>query len=311
MYNQQPVYQQQGQFQGAGMYGPGVIPGNQYQPIPQAKMTQVLSQEEIKELRRKGSGFSLDIPAIEFTRSKCTHKEGSSFATIPNPDGTHTCTICGATFTLADYDVETARQITEQFLSLFESTKLYYLNAPETYIENITQMIPVIRQIPELYRIALADFQKYENGGNGLQNRGGMFGANLLNSIVSPSYGTPMGGGYYQQMNQPQYQQYPQQPGYYQQAPQGNYGQPVGDPAYYQQVPGQYPQQGYQAPMSNGFGYTQPQGGQPIQGQQQPVVNQGTNAQSNQTVSGGQGQAFTKDNAQKNSDPSVTKVYNA
>jgi hypothetical protein len=311
-FNNQQMYQGQGQAQGGAFYAPNAMGGYQYAPLPQAKMTQGLSIEEIKELRRKGTGFSLDIPAIEFTRAKCTHKENGSFSLIDNHDGTHTCSICGENIKLADYDVETAKQVTQNFLDLFQSTKLYYLNIPESYIDNITQMIPVLKQMPELYRIALADFQRYENGNaNGLTNRGGMFGANLLNTIVNPmsgAYGQPMG-------NQPMYGGQPQytapQGQYYPQPQNGMYNS--GDPNYgvqYNQVPGQYPNTGVQYPQgnvaSNGFGYY---GGD--QGQSNPVVNTGNQYQANQSVAGGAGASFTKENAQKQGDVNTTKIYNA
>ena len=312
-------YQSQGNYQGqqqgygyggmqynGGVYAPGAIGGQQYSPLPQAKMTQGLTVEDIKELRRKGGGFSLDIPPIEFKRARCTHKENGAFSLVNNNDGTHTCTICGKTLALEAFEFEVAKGITDNFLNLFELTKLYYLNMPESYIENITQMIPVIQQMPELYRIALADFQKYENAGNGLSQRGGMYGANLLNAIVSPGFA----GGYQQPINQPNYgqpqmqygqpqqQYYPQQQGGY--PVQGQVPYSNGDPAlaYQQQYaqPGQYPAQG----TSNGFGY---------QGSQQaPIVNQGQQ-QPNQGVQGGNGSSFSKENVTKG-DPTSTKIYN-
>lgn len=288
----------QNQFQ-PGVYAPQQMGGNVYQPIPQAKMTQVLTEEEIKELRRNGSGFSLNIPAVEFTRAKCTHKDHGQFALVDNGDGTQTCTICGERFQVAEYGPEDAQQVVQQVLDLFQSTKLFYLNMPESYIENITQIIPILKQLPELYKIAINDFNKYEMGGTGIAQRGGMYGANLLNAIVQP-------GMYQQPMYPQQPMMYPQQPAQYPQQPM--YPQPMYDPAQmmYPQQQNQYASP--QGVVSNGFGYGAPQG-QPQQPQSvQPVAQPQQQAQ---TVQGGQGVSFTKENAAKTTDVNTTKIYNS
>ena len=288
-------FQNQQQVQ-PGVYQPYGMGGAAYAPIQQAKMTQVLTDEEIKELRRTGSGFTLNIPGVEFTRAKCTHKDHGQFATVDNGDGTHTCTICGERFRIVEYGPEEAQEVVDRFLDLFQSTKLFYVNMPESYIENITQMIPIIKQVPELYRIAYNDFNKYENGGTGLTQRGGMYGANLLNAVIQPNMVYPQ-----QQM------MYPQQPQYYPQQ-QMQYAQP--QQGYYDPQQMMYPQQAGQYPtpqgVSNGFGYAAPQQVQPQQVQQQQPQQQQA-----QTVQGGQGVSFTKENAAKTTDVNTTKIYNS
>ena len=204
-------------------FGAGLNYGRQQ--MPQAKMTQPLTKEEMQELRKKSSGFSLAIPEIEFVRAKCTHKENGGFTLVDNNDGTVTCTICQETFRLVDYSVEDAVEVTQAFIDLFQSTKTYFLNAPDAYITGIADILPIVKQLPEVYKLAQTNFNRSENGFNNFSNRGNMNGFNLLNNLLSPSNYAPQ-----QQMyNQPVYGQ------------QQMYGDP------YQQQPINQ--------QSNGFGY--------------------------------------------------------
>lgn len=276
MYTNQ-MYQQQ-------PYNPGFGGGVNYaQQMPQAKMTQPLSKEEINELRRKTGGFSIQIPEIEFVRAKCTHKENGNITLLDNNDGTVTCSICQETFRIIDCNPEEAAQITESFVDLFQTIKTYFLDIPETYISAIADILPIVKQIPELYKLALNNFNRQENGFNGLNQRGQIGGFNLLNGLLSP-------GGY----GQPQYQQPYAQPAYGQQQYQQPYTQPAYDQQQYQQ-----PQQQYQQPVTNGFGYNA----------QQPIVGQ-QGGHDNQTVTGGSGVGYTKENAVPVKSAVTEKVFN-
>ena len=200
-------------------FGSGLGYGRQQ--MPQAKMTQPLTVEQIQDLRKKTGGFTLDIPEIEFVRAKCTHKENGGFTLVDNRDGTVTCTICQETFNLLDVTPEQAMEITANFVDLFQSIKTYFLDIPDVYISAIADVLPIVKQMPELYKLAQNNFSRNENGFNNLSNRGNMNGFNLLNNLLSP-------GGY---------------------APQGGYQQPQYNGGY-------APQGGYQQqPQSNGFGY--------------------------------------------------------
>ena len=288
MFNQmyqQPVYNQG--------FGAGVT----YQQMPQAKMTQPLSKEDINELRRKSSGFTLQIPEIEFKRAQCTHKENGQIVLMDNNDGTVTCSICQETFRVVDYSPEEAELVVQNFADLFQTIKTYYVNIPEVYITAIADILPIVKQMDELYKIALADFKRHEGGMANLGQRGQMGGFNLLNGILSPyqQQGQPMQPGY----GQPVYQQPMQQP-------MQGYGQPVyQQPVYNQPV---YQPQGQ--PISNGLGYNAPVGSFPqANNVQQPIVEQQQN--NNQTVSGGTGTPYTKENSVPVKPVTTEKVFNA
>lgn len=253
-------------------YGYGMYPnmgGTQYGQFAQAKMTQPLTPEQMKELRSTGSGFSLKVDPVEILRSHCTHKDNGNIALTRNNDGSSTCTVCGATFNLVDKEPIEIEEITKAVLDVLQSIKTYYVDIPENYVKDYFTIIPYLEKLPKFYEVAIHNFAKYENGAF-LNNNNSMYGFQMLNALTSPGYGQigngMMGGA---PMGQPNmYQPQPQQP-------MGGYMNP--QMAYGQGQPMQ-PQVGY-----NPFGGVQPQGqpmqpqmgyGQPMQPQQTPVTNE-------------------------------------
>ena len=234
-------------YNGYGMY-PNNMGGTQYGQFAQAKMTQPLTPEQMRELRSTGSGFSLKVDPVEILRSHCTHKDNGNIALTRNADGTSTCTVCGATFNLVDKERIEIEDITRAVIDVLQSIKTYYLDIPENYVKDYFNMIPYLEKLPQFYEVAIHNFAKYENGAF-LNNNNNMYGFQMLSALTSPGYGQ-MGGG----MMQPSMYQ-PQPMGGYAQ-PQMNYGQPM------------QPQQGA---FTNPFGAVQqPQMnyGQPMQPQQ-------------------------------------------
>jgi len=238
---------------------PYMMGGPQYAVQPQARMTQPLTVEQIKLLRNQTPAFTLDVSDEDMLRSRCTHKTlDGKFATVLNndPEGTVTCSICGAKFSLMEVAKESAEEAVRIIIDLLQSIKTYYVDMPDSVAIQFFQMIPFIEKIPKLYEIALNNFNKYDGAGMGNQSPN-MYGFNMLGAITSPmayqmggmpmSPGMPMGG---YPMQQPMMGGYPIQPG--QQMPQQmGMGNPFG---------------GYQMPYNNMQpGAQQMQPGQPVQ----------------------------------------------
>lgn len=254
-------------YNGYGMY-PNNMGGTQYGQFAQAKMTQPLTPEQMRELRSTGSGFSLKVDPVEILRSHCTHKDNGNIALMKNPDGSSTCTVCGATFNLVDKETIEIEDITRAVIDILQSIKTYYLDIPENYVKDYFNMIPYLEKLPKFYEVAIHNFAKYENGAF-LNNNNNMYGFQMLSALTSPGYGQ-MGGGMMGGMPQQNMYQQPAQPqmGFVQQPA---YGQPM-------------QQQGF---GSNPFGgVQQPAYGQPVQ---QPQVAEQQPAQP-QTTEGGQPQ---------------------
>ena len=218
--------------------GTGYTPGYQYQQIPQARCTQPLTAEQIKQLKNKAPAFTLQADPIDIMKSICTHKENGNFTLMDNGDGTVTCSICGETFSLLDISKEDVETATNTVKDVLQSIKTYYLDIPEETAKNYFPIIPLIDKIPQLYMIAMNNFKKYD-GSNMVQQNSNPYGFGMLNMLTSPM---PMNGMYQQPGFMPQ--QPVQMPGYMPQQPQMNYApqQPVQMPGY---------AQGY-----NPFGYT-------------------------------------------------------
>ncbi len=176
---------------------PYMMGGGQYQPVPQARMTQPLTVEQIKLLRNQTPAFTLDVSEEDMLRSRCTHKTlDGKFAIIHNNDaeGTVTCSICGAQFSLMEAPKESAEAAVRLIVDLLQSIKTYYVDMPDSVAIQFFQMIPFIEKVPKLYEIALNNFNKYNETGMGNQSPN-MYGFNMLGAITSPmAYGMPMGG---------------------------------------------------------------------------------------------------------------------
>ena len=166
--------------------------GMQYNQMPTAKMTQVLTPEQIKQLRTTSSQFSLQVDPIEITRSLCTHKDNGKIAVLDNGDGTVTCSVCGARFKLVDWETTQVQEATNMFLDILQSIKTYYLDIPESYVTEYFKMIPLLEKVPKFFELALHNFRKYEQG-NPYQQGRNMYGFNMLNAITGPSMGMGMG----------------------------------------------------------------------------------------------------------------------
>lgn len=230
-------------------YNPMGTPGFQYQQQAQARCTQPLTHEQIKQLRNKGAAFTLQADPTDILKSICTHKENGNFTLMENGDGTVSCSICGETFSLLDVSKEEVENATNIVKDVLQSIKTYYLDIPEETAKNYFPIIPLIDKIPQLYVIAMNNFKKYD-GSNMVQQNNNPYGFGMLNMLTSPMM--PMNGMY----QQPQMGFAPQQqmmPGYMPQQPMGyapqqpvqmpNYGQP-------QQMPGYNPFGYNPAPMT-------------------------------------------------------------
>ena len=168
-------------------YGMNQMMGGVQYNQQQAKMTQPLTKEEMAKLANTGNA-KLVVDELDLIRAKCTHKNNGQLTLMQNNDGSHTCSICGATFNLVDADPAEVAMLTQRFIDVMQSIKTYYLDMPVSYANEFFVMIPLLQNTPELYKIALSKFSKYESGSMVNQNNS-MYGFNLFNNITSPGYG--------------------------------------------------------------------------------------------------------------------------
>ena len=176
-------------FGGYGQGGAYQQPGMQYNPRPQAKMTQTLTAEQIKKLKGSSGTFDLHISQTDMWRAICTHKENGNIVLVEDAtDGTVTCPICGEKFVLSYLEDKDVKQATDLTIDILQSIKTMYLDIPEEMANQYFQMIPLIKKLPELYKLARNNFNIYDQS-NPVMQTGSMFGFNALNAFTSPAYG--------------------------------------------------------------------------------------------------------------------------
>lgn len=254
-------------FNGYQMGGYPPQPGMQYAPRPTAKMTQTLTAEQIKSLRNNGGTFDLNISPEQGLKAICTHKENGNIVLVENSDGTVTCPICGANFTLCYLENNQVEEVVRAVTDVIQSVKTMYLDIPEEMAKNYMMVLPLLEKLPKLYEISRNNFNMYDQS-NVTNQTGNMFGFNALNAFASPAFATMPGmmgnGNPAFGMNMAA----PMNPGFMPQAgfmPQPGYPQqPVGNPFMYNDP-------GYQAQVQ------QNQMQQPPQ--QAPAQNQNDNQQ--------------------------------
>lgn len=247
-----------------------------YQEKPQVQMTQGITPEEMKTLTTKSSGFNLNIPQEEMLRSFCTHRYENRFAVTEDDEGNYTCSICGTKFKGFNGTTNEAREVAKNMVDLMETIKLRALTLPPKTIQDVNQIIPIIKRIPDLYDQSLNDF----NRAYGQQQSGWGYGQdangfNLYQNMVNPM----AGNGYYDPaMQQPMYGAQPMNQGYGQpmfQQPQMNqgYGNMYQQPQMNQGYGQPYQQQGNPFNVGGNPVNNQQQFTQPAQQQQAPAAN--------------------------------------
>ena len=230
--------------QGAMMYNP--------QQQPMQKQMNNLTPEEIQRLAKKDGQFSLRITETDALKASCNHRtaDGMNDSLVIDPiDGKLRCVICGHKFNTIDPTTtkEQIEEACEMVTDILQTTKLLYINMPAEAAREYYQIIPLIEKIPELFTIAVQNYEKHQNA-SGWQNYGknGYGTAQLyqmLNGGMMGGMGMQPMGGYYQQPMQ-QFTSYD---------PVMGVQQPMQQPVY--QAPGmmQAPV-GAVAPQANAFG---------------------------------------------------------
>lgn len=95
----------------------------------------------------------------------CTHKDpdnGNEFSLVENADGTHTCSICEETFNISSYKQDTLIKMASDMIDIIQNIKLMYIDIPEDILREYSILIPLLKNIPQLYRQANSNFEIYD-----------------------------------------------------------------------------------------------------------------------------------------------------
>lgn len=157
------------------------------QQVKQPKFSNPLSPERIAQLRNNGGGFSLQVPKDDIDRSGCTHRDPTThqWSLNQNPDGSVTCTICGETyFPTEDATAESVNDAVGLVINILQTTKMMYLDIPDNVCREYFQMIPFLKKLPQLYKIAADNFRQYDGTFMGQQQQQSAF--NTFNMLTNP-----------------------------------------------------------------------------------------------------------------------------
>ena len=192
------------------------------QVVPQQKIPNVLTDEEIKELQQTQDVFRLNLTTREAMQAACNHRlaDGTSDSLVFDPTtGTARCTICGYEFTPIDEStsIEEIKDAAITLTNILQTIKLMYVDMPADAARTYFQIIPLIEKVPKLFEFAAKNFNKHEfsqwqynNGSvgamamlsniNAMFNGGGFAPQQYGQPVQQPMMGAPMG----QPMMQPQ-----------------------------------------------------------------------------------------------------------
>ena len=188
MYQQQPIQMQQPYYN--TMYNSmGYMQPN----LP--KGTNPLTLEQQQEMQQKG-GLNLMPTKPEYYQAICTHRDIKTGKNVVIADETGTeltCPICGSQFgtlKMTQKDVEEATKVVSDIL---ENIKVMYLDIPPEVCSEYMKILPMVKKIPALYKIAAANFCQYENAVNiaqtGTSNLISQY--NYINGPTGPMYNMP------------------------------------------------------------------------------------------------------------------------
>lgn len=187
--------------------------GTPYMGIPQQQtyqppqMNQLLTPEEMNQLKQNNTGFNINVDPKEITKSLCTHKQNGNYSIIENNDGSVTCTICGETFTPRFMDSEALDNVLDQVNDIFNTIKLCYTDIPTELGREYMPVMTLVQKLKPLYKIAMNNFNKYTNIAQQTPNAqyGNVFAnLNMVTSGGYPYYGQqPYGYNAYNPYPQP------------------------------------------------------------------------------------------------------------
>ena len=205
---------------------PGGFGGAVYQaPVKPVNFTQAATKEELEAVKKQAGGFNLNIPQEEFTRAYCTHRTKDRFTVSVDDEGYMICSQCGKRFKPFEGSVADARELTENFENLLETTKMQALTMAPEAMRNYFQYAPFAHRLPDLFSQTQSEYKRalgmdqyyYTQDQNAF---------NMYNSMINPM----AGNGYYDPSMmwggaQPQYQY--GQPMMNNNMGMPNYGQPM------------------------------------------------------------------------------------
>lgn len=210
------------------------------QPVKPAAMTNPITEEEYNSIKKHDTGLNLVVTKEEDIQARCPHRSAKTnqFTVIQDEEGNFICTKCNGHVIPFEGGYIDAKEVTDKFVSLLETTKMAATTMSPQAINTLFQIIPYVKRIPEIYKKVRSENNNMLNMNNPYAYQQDSSAWAMYGSLVGPMGGAP----YYD----PNAIVYGAQPAPMQYAPQGQmaqYGQQPMMQGYPQPMQG-YPQQG-------------------------------------------------------------------
>lgn len=156
-----------------------------YQPV---KRTNLISKDDANKLRANVEAFNLGLTHEEILRAACNHYDPDSglleLREVENEPNVYQCAICGYRFMPKDgLTKEELDEAVQGIEDVLQTIKLMYVDAPEKPLTEYMAIIPLLKKLPKLYRIAADNNAKYE-GGNATYS-GNISAFNVFSNLLS------------------------------------------------------------------------------------------------------------------------------
>lgn len=138
--------------------------GYAYAPRPVINVTQPVTADMKKMLNQDQNQLDIRISNVDKAKNWCTHKEPGigRLSLVENADGTVTCRVCGETFRIAEDDDAAVEAACNHIIDIIQTIKTMYVDIPEEFLKGFSQIITMIRKIPDLWKRSNKNFSLYE-----------------------------------------------------------------------------------------------------------------------------------------------------
>lgn len=142
----------------------GMGPTTMYgQPVERRPIKNLLTNEEIAELRQKVEQFNLGLTELEQKKARCNHRdEHGEMALSAQADDMRVCTICGEVIYDKPYTQEEVVAYVGEVNNIINIIKLIYGEMPQSAAAEYYMIQPLIKKLPKLYELANNNMNKYD-----------------------------------------------------------------------------------------------------------------------------------------------------
>lgn len=181
-----------GYVPGPGYPSPFVSQPMMFGGAPQVQVNNALTDEEINQIMNKpNTTIDINVSQDDYLRSMCTHKKHGVETVMQTLDDDNMvyCSICQETWDSTKATKEEVKAIVDKLISHIQNMK-WVGSLPIELIREFCVIIPLLKKFPDLYEVAISNFNKFGSAKNYVDARDASVYSNLNNLMGSsmPGY---------------------------------------------------------------------------------------------------------------------------